>query len=133
MIPASRGHYVTINVTHYNWAEHQFSCLDLEMAVHALITSRLDYCSSLCTVYSIVQEIISLHSTVYNLYKIQLLEHLTVTRLSNNITPVLKSLHWLPVKYRVDFKMLLLVLTCFVFTVHQSHDQSLYIRQSFTL
>ena len=27
----------------------------------------------------------------------------------STLTPVLKSLHWLPVSYRIDFKVLLLV------------------------
>ncbi len=34
---------------------------------------------------------------------------LTRTRQSEHITPVLKSLHWLPVTFRIDFKVLLLV------------------------
>ncbi len=34
---------------------------------------------------------------------------LTRTRKSEHITPVLRSLHWLPVTFRVDFKVLLLV------------------------
>ncbi len=35
---------------------------------------------------------------------------LTRTRKSEHITPVLRSLHWLPVTFRIDFKVLLLVL-----------------------
>ncbi len=34
---------------------------------------------------------------------------LTRTRKSEHITPVLGSLHWLPVTFRIDFKVLLLV------------------------
>ncbi len=34
---------------------------------------------------------------------------LTRTRKRAHITPVLKSLHWLPVCFRIDFKVLLLV------------------------
>ncbi len=34
---------------------------------------------------------------------------LTRTRKSEHITPVLRSLHWLPVTFRIDFKVLLLV------------------------
>ncbi len=34
---------------------------------------------------------------------------LTRTRKSDHITPVLRSLHWLPVTFRIDFKVLLLV------------------------
>ena len=34
---------------------------------------------------------------------------LTGTKISVHITPVLAQLHWLPVKYRIDFKFLLFV------------------------
>ncbi len=34
---------------------------------------------------------------------------LTRTRTYEHITPVLRSLHWLPVTFRIDFKVLLLV------------------------
>ena len=34
---------------------------------------------------------------------------LTGTKKREHITPVLASLHWLPVKYRIDFKILLFV------------------------
>ena len=34
---------------------------------------------------------------------------LTRTKRKDHITPILKSLHWLPVIYRIDFKVLLLV------------------------
>ncbi len=34
---------------------------------------------------------------------------LTRTRTSEHLTPVLRSLHWLPVTFRIDFKVLLLV------------------------
>ncbi len=33
---------------------------------------------------------------------------LTRTRMRDHITPVLESLHWLPVSFRVDFKILML-------------------------
>ena len=37
---------------------------------------------------------------------------LTRTRGREHITPVLKSLHWLPVCFRIDFKVLLVVFKC---------------------
>ena len=37
---------------------------------------------------------------------------LTRTRGREHITPVLKSLHWLPVRFRINFKVLLLVFRC---------------------
>ena len=38
---------------------------------------------------------------------------LSRTRKYEHITPVLRSLHWLPVKFRIDFKVLLLVYKSF--------------------
>ncbi len=58
------------------------SSQDLEKLVHAFITSRVDYCNGLLPKKSFQSE---------------------------HITPVLRSLHWLPVTFRIDFKVLLLL------------------------
>ena len=72
-------------------------------AFHAFISSRLDYCNALYA-----------GLTKQMLNKLQLIQNAAariVTRTSkcNHNTPVIKSLHWLPVKQRIEFKILLLV------------------------
>ncbi len=73
---------------------------DLEKVIHAFIFSRLDYCNSL---YYGVQD--------KSLGRLQVIQNaaarlLTGTRKYEHITPILRALHWLPVSYRIIFKIL---------------------------
>ena len=84
----------------YGWLE----CLtqkDTEMLVHVFVTSKLDNCNSLLA-----------ELPQYLLDKVQRVQNAAArlgscTRKYDQITPVLKELHWLPVKQRIMLKILL--------------------------
>ncbi|KAI2655645.1 RNA-directed DNA polymerase from mobile element jockey [Labeo rohita] len=75
---------------------------DAEKLVHAFMTSRLDYCNALlggCPASSI--------------NKLQIVQNaaarvLTRSGKYDHITPILKSLHWLPIRFRISYKIALL-------------------------
>jgi len=76
---------------------------DLETVIYAFIISRLDYCNSLYL--GLPKSFLERLKLVQNAAA----RYLTGTRKHAHITPVLASLPWLPVKFRVDFKILLFV------------------------
>ena len=74
--------------------------------VQALVLCHLDYCNSL--LYNMPDS---------QLGKLQLIQNsaarlITGTKKYSPITPVLQQLHWLPVKSRISFKILLLTFQC---------------------
>ena len=75
---------------------------ELEMIIHAFVSSRLDYCNSLFTCLD-----------ASTLGRLQMVQHaaarlLTRSKKSCHITPILASLHWLPIKFRIQFKVLVI-------------------------
>ena len=71
--------------------------------VQELVTGRMDYCNSLY--FGLPLKYIS---------KLQLVQNasarvISKTRIRDHITPVLKALHWIPIKKRTQYKMMLLV------------------------
>ena len=77
-----------------------------ELLVHAFVSSRLDNCNSL--LYGLPKSLLA------KLQHIQNSAARLVTRKNSftHITPVLHSLHWLPVVERINFKILLLTYQC---------------------
>ena len=74
--------------------------------VHAFVSSRLDGCNSLLAGVS---------SQLLN--KLQVIQNaaarlVTGARRSEHVTPLLRDLHWLPIRQRVTFKTAVLAYKC---------------------
>ena len=73
-----------------------------ETPIHAFVSSRIDYCNSL--LYGVPN---------CHLHKLQWVQNAAARLIFEeskycHVTPLLKALHWLPVKYRIIFKVLLI-------------------------
>ena len=76
------------------------STAQTEKLVHAFISSNLDYCNSILTGLPLndINKLQRIQNTAARL--------ITLTKKSSHITPTLITLHWLPVKQRIIFKIL---------------------------
>ena len=74
-----------------------------KILVNSLVTSRLDYGNAL--LYGINKAFIKKLQRVQNTAA----RLVTMTKKSEHITPVLAHLHWLPVEFRIQYKLLLYV------------------------
>ena len=75
---------------------------NMETLIHAFVSSRIDYCNSL--LYGVPN---------CQLHKLQRVQNAAARLIFEeskycHVTRLLKSLHWLPVKYRIFFKVLLI-------------------------
>ena len=75
-------------------------------SMHAFISSRLDYCNSL--LYGINDGLLKKLQAVQNAAA----RVTTKTRKFDHITPVLRELHWLPVRKRIVYKLAVMVYKC---------------------
>ena len=96
---------VTLTIRSIGLIRKYLSADNLERLVNTLVTSRIDYTNSI--LYG---------STDYDMNKLQRLQN-TAARLINgakndHIMPILEELHWLPIRYRIQYKILLLVYKC---------------------
>ena len=84
-------------------------CITKEAAktmVHSMMTSKLDYCNSILHGLpdSTVKSLVSVQKTAARL--------VTGTMKYDHITPVLRELHWLPIRRRIEYKILMLTFKC---------------------
>ena len=92
------GYYHLSNIGRIRW----YLTLDAtKTPVHALVTSRLDYCNSL--LYGLPTNHLAKMPRLQN----ACVRVITRTGRRSHITPVLKELHWRPAHRRIQYKVLL--------------------------
>jgi len=74
--------------------------------VQAFVSSRLDYCNAI--LHGLPEKLMRRLQSVQNAAA----RMITSARRRDHITPILRQLHWLPVRQRVDFKIAVLVFQC---------------------
>ena len=99
----------------------------LAQLIHAFVISQIDYCNSLLAGLS--------KTSLKRLQRVQnsAARLLKGVRKCDPITPTLLDLHWLPVTFRIDFKIALLTYRClncnnltyFIFKVNKYYSISL--------
>ena len=74
----------------------------IQALVHSIVIGRLDYCNSL------LYKVPAVHMSKLQRIQNSAARLVCSTPRFNHVTPVLFSLHWLPVAYRIEFKILVL-------------------------
>ena len=81
-------------------------CIDESAAkamVHTMITSKLDYCNAI--LYGLPESSLKCLSSVQKTSA----RLITQSGKYDHITPIMKKLHWLPIRKRIDYKVLVMV------------------------
>ena len=89
-----------------NRAKHVFDQTTLKLVINALVFSRLFYCSSVWS-----------NTAKKNVNKLQLVQNFAARIVANkrkydHVTPMLKSLNWLPIKDQLYFRDAVLAFKC---------------------
>ena len=92
---------MTYNLMSIRKVRNLLSKADTEKLVNALVTSRLDYCNGLLA--GATQCVIKPLQMVQN----HAARVVSLSRKFDHVTPTLNELHWLPVRQRTYFKVLL--------------------------
>jgi len=76
--------------------------------VQAFVSSRLDYCNTILHGLPLPEKLMRRLQSVQNAAA----RMITSARRRDHIKPILRQLHWIPVRQRVDFKIAVLVFQC---------------------
>ena len=87
-------------IRHYLWKR------TIEILIHGLVNSHLDFCNGLF-----------IDQPQYQLNILQIIQYRAArviynVRFDHSAEPLLRSLHWLPVRARIQFKIITLVYKC---------------------
>ena len=85
---------------------HYLNTQTTEKLIHAFVTCRLDYGNSLF--YGLPKHQISKLQRIQN----SAARLVSLTKSCDHISPVLRDFHWLPVEFRIKYKILLLTYKC---------------------